>query len=202
MYPCRLWPAYLRPGAHRPGVRRRVCAAVPGTEHPLSVWYHGAGPVPGPGADRHRPGDGPRADPGAGRHSGHGLPGAPPWCAEYPRHPPGGHLFRRCGPASGECGGPHARPGCGDPGQRRYRPHHGSPHDAGGRPCPRRGGGHALFRRPEAEHRPVSGGLRYPPVPLHHRGGYPRTGAAGGGDAGAGGRQPPPHPRHGAAHPL
>ena len=35
-----------------------------------------------------------------------------------------------------------------------------------------------------------------------HRGGYPRTGAAGGGDAGAGGRQPPPHPRHGAAHPL
>ena len=59
-----------------------------------------------------------------------------------------------------------------------------------------------LFRRPEAEHRPVSGGLRYPPVPLHHRGGYPRTGAAGGGDAGAGGRQPPPHPRHGAAHPL
>ena len=54
---------------------------------------------------------------------------------------------------------------CGDPGQRRYRPHHGPPHDAGGRPCPRRGGGHALFRRPEAEHRPVSGGLRYPPVP-------------------------------------
>ena len=53
-------------------------------------------------------GDGPRADSGAGRHSGHGLPGAPSWCAEYPRHPPGGHLFRRCGPASGERGRSYA----------------------------------------------------------------------------------------------
>ena len=40
---------------------------------------------------------------------------------------------------------------------RRHRPHHGPPHDAGGRGGQSRGGGHALFRRSEAQHRPVSG---------------------------------------------
>ena len=65
-----------------------------------------------------------------------------------------------------------------------------------------------------AEVMPYSGGLKrnivqcledfdIPLYLLHHRGGYPRTGAAGGGDAGAGGRAAAaPSPARGGASPV
>ena len=76
---------------------------------------------------------GPADSGGRGSYSGHGLPGASPGRAEHPGHP-----ARRASISAGTAqrvrqpGGLHARPGGGHSGQRRHRPDHGPPHDAGG----------------------------------------------------------------------
>ena len=74
---------------------------------------------------------------------------------EYPGVPPCRYLFRRNGATSGEYGGVSPRPESGHPGQRRYWPHYGPPHDPGGCQGPGGGGADALFRRLEAEYCPV-----------------------------------------------
>ena len=58
-------------------------------------------------------------------------------------------------------------------GSRRHRPDHGPPHDAGGGEGPGLRGGHALFRRPDPQHRPVPERFRHPAVPVPHHRGYP-----------------------------
>jgi NADPH-dependent 2,4-dienoyl-CoA reductase/sulfur reductase-like enzyme len=57
---------------------------------------------------------------------------------------------------------------------RRHRPDYGPPHDPGGGQGQGRGRAHALFRRLEAEYRPVPGRLRHPPETQSHRGGDSR----------------------------
>ncbi len=66
------------------------------------------------------------------RHPVHGLPRAHPRGHRHPRHPPGGNLYRRCSPALCKYGRlPGGQTGI-DFGQRRHRPDHGAPYDAGG----------------------------------------------------------------------
>ena len=87
-------------------------------------------------------------------------------CRERPRGAlaiPGtrcaGHLQRRhraevCQPRR-----LYARPPRGHPGQRRYRPDHGAPHDPAGRQGAGLRGADALFLGPEPQHRAVPAGL-------------------------------------------
>ena len=85
-------------------------------------------------------------------------------CRERPRGAlnipgtrPAGIFSAGTAPAPGEPGGLPPRPGGGHPGQRRHRPDYGPPHDPGRGQGQVRGGADALFRWPEAEHRPVLG---------------------------------------------
>lgn len=76
-----------------------------------------------------------------------------------PRHPPGGNLYRRCSPALCKYGRlPGGQTGI-DFGQRRYRPDHGAPYDAGGSQSARLRGSDALFRRVDPQHCAVLAGF-------------------------------------------
>ena len=88
-------------------------------------------------------------------HPLHGLPGAHPRCHWHSGYPPCRYLHRRCGPALCQHGGLSGRQAGAHPRQRRHRPNHGPPHDAGR--CQSTGlrGGHAVFRRPDPQHRAV-----------------------------------------------
>ena len=80
-------------------------------------------------------------------------------CRERPRgalnipgYPPRRRLHRRCRTAVCEHGRLHGRQAGADPGQRRHRPYHGAPHDAGGGKGALRGGADAVLRRLKAQY--------------------------------------------------
>ena len=105
-------------------------------------------------------------------------------------------VHRRRRPALCQHGRLHGGQACPDPGQRRHRPDHGPPHDAGGCKSPGLRGGHALFRRPDPQHRPVPERFQHPAVPVPHHRGYPGQGAGGESHRGRDRPRPQAHSRH------
>ena len=57
-------------------------------------------------------------------------------------------------------------------------------------------GGHALFRRPDPQHRPVPERFQHPAVPVPHHRGYPGQGAGGKSHRGRDRPRPQAHSRH------